>query len=189
MDTRQASLPVGVIVRCQPGATRWVRTVWRPVAVVPGASPARWRELRRDGAAIDYHAATLPLELHRAETEAYLVSLAMTPPSVFVVLRPDRSGGPEFPWKPHAVTASAYTAQDYQDSGDEIVEPVAMPAGLVAWVEDFAARHAPDTAFVKRRRDRVRTGEVDDGVGDPRVRQPADVYRAPAQLKPDRQPQ
>jgi hypothetical protein len=179
-----AGLPVGVVVRRQPGVTRWATVIWRPVAVLPGAAPARWRELRREGAAVEYHAATLRLELHRADVEAYLVSLAMAPPAVFVVLRRDPAGGRDFPYKVHAVTASAYEAQDYQDSGDEIVEPVAMPPGLVAWVDDFAWAHASGEAFVKRRRDRVRTDLSEDGIGDARIRQAADVYRAPGQVKP-----
>ena len=37
-------------------------------------------------------------------------------------------------------TASPYEAQDYTDSGEEIVEKVMMPPGLVAWVRDFVRR-------------------------------------------------
>jgi len=54
-----------------------------------------------------------------------------------------------------------------------------MPPGLVAWVRDFVERHHEDEAFVKRRRDRVRTDLAEDGVGDPRVRRMSDVYRSP----------
>jgi Protein of unknown function (DUF3305) len=184
MGQRKVTMPVGVVVRRQPGVTRWAKWVWRPVAVLPGAAPAAWRELRRDGEAVEYHAATVPLELFRTDAEAYLVSLSMTPPRVFVVLRKAEGGAADFPYRVHAVTASAYEAQDYQDSGDEIVEAVAMPPGLVAWVEDFARRHFADEAFVKRRRDEIAVDGREDGIGDPRVRQNADVYRAPGTLKP-----
>jgi hypothetical protein len=182
MDQRMATMPVGVVVRRQPGVTRWAKQVWRPVAVLPGAGPAAWRELRREGEAVEYHAATVPLTLYRTDAEAYLVSLSMTPPAVFVVLRPDRTG--LRPYAVHTVTASAYEAQDYQDSGDEIVAPVPMPPTLAARVEEFARAHFRDEGFVKRRRDAVRTDGRDDGVGDARIRQSADVYRAPGQLKP-----
>ncbi len=82
------------------------------------------------------------------------------------------------------VTASPYEAQDHADTGEEIVEPVAMPPGLIAWVREFVERHHVDEAFVKRKRDRVRTDRTEDGRGDPRIRQAADVYRAPASTKP-----
>lgn len=184
MDQRKVSLSVGVVVRRQPGVTRWAKWIWKPVAVLPGAAPATWRELRREGEAVEYHAATVTLELWRTDAEAYLVSLSMTPPAVFVVLRKDPQGTPELPYKVHAVTASAYEAQDYQDSGDEIVQPVAMPPGLIAWIEEFATRHMTDEAFVKRQRDRARVDLAEDGVGDARIRQAADVFRTPGQLKP-----
>lgn len=177
-------MPVGVVVRRQPGVTRWARWVWRPVAVLPGASKATWRELRRAGDAVEYHAATVTLELYRTDTEAYLVSLTMEPPRVFVALRKGHESSPEFPYEVHAVTASAYEAQDYQDSGDEIVEPVPMPPGLVAWVSDFVHRHHDAGTFVKRRRNAVEVDRLQDGKGDARVRQIADVYRAPGALKP-----
>lgn len=184
MDRRKVSLPVGVVVRRQPGVTRWAKWIWRPVAVLPGAPPADWRELRREGEVVEYHAATKSLDLWRTDAEAYLVSLAMTPPSVFVVLRRTLERGADIPYRVHAVTASAYEAQDYQDSGDDLVEPVAMPPGLVAWVEAFASRHMKDDAFVKRRRDRQPVDLIEDGVGDARIRQAGDVFRAPGQLKP-----
>ena len=184
MDQKTASLQVGVVIRRQPGVTRWAKWVWRPVAVLPGAGPARWKELRRDGEAVEYHAATVTLELHRADAEAYLVSLAMRPATVFVVLRSDTDATGKFPWQVHAVTASAFEAQDYQEGGDEIVEPLPMPPALLAFVEDFAQAHFKDEVFIKRRRDRQRVDLKDDGIGDSRIRQAADIYRAPGQTKP-----
>ena len=179
---KTARLPLGVVMRRSPGVTRWAKVAWRAIAVLPGAAAADWRVLRSEGKVADFHAATLPLELHRADVEGYRVSLAMTPPSVFVVLRDD----PATPsgLRVHAVTASAYEAQDYTDSGEELVEPVAMPEGLVAFVQDFVRAHYVDTPFVKRRRDKARTDLTEDGIGDERIRQAADVYRVPAQQKP-----
>ena len=85
---RQTSIPVGVVIRKQPGVTRWAKWIWRAVAVLPGAGPAEWREMRRDGEAVEYHAATVDLEVHRKETEGYRVALTNDPPSVYVILRP-----------------------------------------------------------------------------------------------------
>ena len=79
-----------------------------------------------------------------------------------------------------AVTASAFEAQDYLDTSEDIVEAVPMPPSLIAWLSDFVGRHHKEEKFVKRRRDRVDTELVEDGRGDARVRQEADVYRSPA---------
>ena len=176
---KSATIPVGVVLRKQPGVTRWAKWIWRPVAVLPGAGPADWRELRREGQAVEYHAATLPLTVWRTDTEAYLVALSNDPPSVYVVLRPAEDDDAPHDYTVHEVTASAFEAQDYLDSGEEIVEPVPMPPALVAWLSEFVKRHHVEEAFVKRRRDRVRIDETEDGKGDARVRQEADVFRSP----------
>ncbi len=175
------TMPLGVVLRRRPGVTRWVREVWQPVAVLPGAGPADWRELRRDGDVVEFHAATLTLELHGAETEAYLHGLSAAEPSIFIVMR-DAAGADDCPLDMVLVTASPYEAQDYTDSGEEIVEKVPMPPGLIAWVRDFVETYHEDEVFIKRKRDKKRIDLVQDGVGDPRVAKVADVYASP-QLK------
>lgn len=175
---REISMPLGVVVTRRPGVTRWASQSWQPTAVLPGAAPADWKLLREDGETRDYHAATLPLTLHRADVEAYKVSLTMSPPSVFVVLRRDGRGVRDV--SVHAVTASAFEAQDYQDGGEDVVEAVPMPPALIAWVSDFVGRHMKEEKFVKRRRDRIDIEKSEDGKGDARIRQESDVYRSPA---------
>lgn len=179
---RRAAMDVGVIVRRQPGVTRWAKWIWRPVGVLPGAPPAEWRELRREGEAVEYHAATLELELFRDEVEAYRVTLGARPPSLYVVMRENPEPGAAFPWKVALVTASPYEAEDYLDSGDEIVERVPMPPAIFAWVADFVACHHRDEPFRKRRRDEYDVDRVEEGRGDPRV-DPDDVYLSPAQRR------
>lgn len=184
MTEKTDELMLGIVLRRQPGVTRWARHVWRAVAVLPGAGPADWRELRREGEIVEYHAATCRLELHRAETEAYRVALSNAPPSVYVILRPaepEDETGPEAPdLVVHSVTASPYEAQDYGDSGEETVEPVPMPPAVVAFVSAFVGRHHKDEPFVKRRRDRIDVDAKEDGRGDPRIAQTGDVFRSPA---------
>ena len=179
----RSTMPLGIVVRRTPGVTRWAKWAWKVVAVLPGAGPADWRELRRDGEAVEYHAATLPLDLYSTDTEGYLVSLSAKAPGVVVVLRDADTPDARMPFKPVVVTASAYEGQDYMDSGDGLVELVPMPAGLVAWVSDFVRTHHVETPFIKRKRDRKRVDLVEDGRGDPRIRQDADVYRAPGRLQ------
>ncbi len=170
-------MPVGVVLRRTPGVTRWAKWAWRAVAVLPGAGPADWRELRREGDAVEYHAATLSLELYRAETEAYLHGITAREPSVYVVMRKTLG---EHPFEVVLITASPYEAQDYCDSGEDIVEKVPMPAGLLAWVGDFVERFHEEEEFVKRRRDRAKVDGQQDGIGDPRISKPADIYASPA---------
>ena len=185
MAETSLTMPLGVVLRRQPGVTRWARWIWRVAAVLPGAAPADWRELRREGAAVEYHAQTLALELHRAETEGYRVALSNDPPCVYVVLR-ETEGEDEAdaaPLRVHCVTASPFEAQDYGDSGEELVEPVPMPPALIAWVQRFVDAHHVDQPFRKRRRDEAATGAPEDGRGDPRIRDAADVYLSPAAMK------
>ncbi|ARE41854.1 hypothetical protein RGUI_3713 [Rhodovulum sp. P5] len=180
-EARTATMPVGVVLRQSPGVTRWAKWAWRAVAVTPGGGPGHWTELRREGDTAEFHAATVPMELHRAETEGYLVSLNATPPSVFVILR--ANGGADDRPEVVAVTASAYAAQDHTDNGEDIVEPVPMPEGLKAWIADFCARHHVEETFVKRKRRPHVEAQTEDGKGDARIRQGADVYRSPASLR------
>lgn len=173
----QIEMPVGVVVRRTPGVTRWARWNWRAVAVLPGAGPANWVELRREGDAVEYHAATLPLKLWADETEAYMANLSDGQPSLYLVLREDVGG--EHPLNAFLITVSPFEGQDYADTGEEIVEKIPMTEGLIAWVRDFTLSRHRDEVFVKRRRDKRRIDLVEDGKGDARIRQASDVYRAP----------
>lgn len=183
-DTKSLSMPLGIVIRRVPGVTRWAQHVWKAVAVLPGAGNASWKELRRDGDSVEFHAATLPLSLFRTDTEAYLHGLSAKAPAIYVIMR---EGVSEHPLDVTLVTASPYEAQDYADTGEELVEKVPMPEGLVAWIRDFVELHHQDETFIKRRRDKNRVDLVQDGIGDARIRQVADVYRAPGTRK-DKEP-
>lgn len=170
------TMPVGVVLRRTPGVTRWAKWHWSASAVLPGAGEASWKELRREGEAVEYHAATATLELHGAEAEAYLNGLSSEVPSLYVVMR--RSDG-DHPFEILRVTASPYEAQDYTDSGEEQVEKVPMPHGLVAWIRAFVEEFYEEETFIKRKRDRKRVDLVQDGIGDPRIGKAADIYASP----------
>ncbi|WP_261192965.1 DUF3305 domain-containing protein [Pseudoruegeria sp. SHC-113] len=177
MPQATASMPLGIVIRKSPGVTRWAQWAWKAVAVLPGAPDRSWYELRREGEAVEYHAATVPLELWRGETEAYLTALSSRVPSIGVVLRP--TPGSPTGLEVVMATASPYETQDYLDSGEEIVELVPMPEGLVGWIHAFVQEHHEDEVFVKRRRDKRRVDMKEDGKGDARIPQMADVFRAP----------
>lgn len=184
VQAREVTMPVGIVIRRVPSNSRWIRWTWKAVAVLPGAGEAEWKPLREEDGATEFHATTVDLTLHRAETEAYLTGLSMEPPAVWVILRPSEDADDPHEVVVHGLTASPFEAQDYLDSGEEIVEPVPMPPSLLAWVSDFVGHHHVEEEFKKRRRDRVDIDAVQDGVGDPRIRQDFDVYRAPGALKP-----
>ena len=179
-DERTRSIPVGVVVRRLPGVTRWQKWSWQPVSVLPGAGDADWKVMREEGEAVEYHAATVPLELHRADTEAYLTALSDKVPSVYVVMRPAEEVRDGMPLDVMLVTASAYEGQDYADTSEVMVEKIPMPPGLIAWIREFVEAHHEDEIFIKRKRDKKRIDLQEDGRGDPRIRQMSDVYRSPA---------
>jgi hypothetical protein len=142
----------------------------------------------REGEVVDYHAGTVTMQLYRADAEAYLVSLNMITPSVWVILDRDQSGQSPSGWFVSDITASAYEAQDALDSGESIVEPVPIPESLAAWIKEFIDLHYIEEPFKKRRRDKKSVDGKEDGKGDPRIRQQSDVYRAPTNLKKRRVP-
>jgi hypothetical protein len=176
---RTAEMRVGVVLRRAPGVTRWQREVWSLAGVIehaPEVAP-EGRLLREDGPVAEIHAATLTLELHRKETDALIQTLSAQVPSVWVALR--GAGRP----LPVQVTASPFVAGCYEVDGEDRVEKVAMPEGMRAWIGAFVAAHHVDEKFVKRRRDKLREGPRQDGIGDARVEQTADVWRNPQSLR------
>ena len=176
-------LRVGAVVRRSPGVTRWAKEIWKPVAVIPGAPDADWKQLVRDGEVVDYHAGTVTMELFRADVEGYLVSLNMKEPSVWIILDRDITGQSPAGWVVTTITASAHDALDALDSGESIVEAVPIPESLAAWIKEFVDMHYVEDPFKKRRRDEIRVDGVEDAKGDPRIRQDSDVFRAPSTIR------
>ncbi|MEO9523038.1 DUF3305 domain-containing protein [Marinobacter alexandrii] len=182
-ESWKRELKVGAVVRRSPGVTRWAREIWKPVAVIPGAPEASWKEMVREGDVVDYHAGTVCMELFRADVESYLVSLNMTVPSVWIIMDRDDTNRSPSGWFVSAITASAFEAQDALDSGESIVEPVPIPESLAAWIKEFVDMHYIEEPFKKRRRDKHRIDGIEDGKGDARIRQQSDVFRAPSNNK------
>ena len=185
-DNWKRELKVGAVVRRTPGVTRWARDVWKPVAVIPGAPDAFWKELVRDGEVVDYHAGTVTMELFRADVESYLVSLNMAVPSVWIIMDRDESNRSPSGWFVSTITASAFEAQDSLDSGESFVEAVPIPESLAAWIDEFIQMHYIEEPFKKRRRKELDVDGVEDGKGDARIRQESDVFRAPTNIKKPR---
>ena len=171
---RRLTMPLGVVVERREIDNRWQRWAWKPVAVIPGAPPIdTWRELARGGRFVRWHAATLPLDLHRTDTEGYRANLSGKVPAIYVVLRKirpsERSAGNDI--APFLVTASPYEAEGYLE-GEDVVEVTPMSEGLIAWVQAFVQRHHVDEPFVKRKHKRAKGGDGEaKDFASPRVRQ------------------
>ncbi len=150
------TLPLGIVLEQRAIEHRWAKHSWLPVSVIPGAPPldatGDWRVLRQGEGWTHFHAGTLPLELFRKETEGYRTNLSQDPPRLFVILRSGEDADSEHDWVPIHATACPYEAQDYLDSGDDLVESVPMPPEIVAFVQTFVDRHHVDEPFVKRKR-------------------------------------
>lgn len=179
---RRRSMPVGIVVRRTPGATRWSKWAWRAVAALPGAPDADWRELRREGDAVEFHAATGLLELHQADAESYFNGLEAGAPSLWAIFHP--TGDAEKPWTLHHVTASPDEAQNALDSGEELVERVPLTPQIAGWIAEFVEAHYKPEPFRKRKRVPADPEAFEGGRGDARIRQAGDVFRAPGELKP-----
>ena len=159
---RRISLPLGVVVRRRKIEHKWADHSWQAIGVLPGGAAMAiaqeagdgWRELASGDGWSDFYAGMLPLTLHRSDTEAYRVNLASETPSVYVVMRKVDEGDPDTPsgLRLAAVTASPYEGQDYLDNGEDIVEAVPMPPGLIAWMAEFTERHHVEQKFIKRQR-------------------------------------
>ncbi|AWK86751.1 DUF3305 domain-containing protein [Azospirillum thermophilum] len=150
---RLETLSLGIVVERRRSASPWADWVWRPVSVIPGAPPVDGgpRILLEGDGWLHLHAATLPLELYRTDTEGYRLNLSQEPPRLWIVLRPDESGEAMVPF---FVTASAHEGEAYQVSGAESVDTVPMPPEVIALVRDFTEQHHVDVPFEKRERKR-----------------------------------
>ncbi len=165
---RLETMRLGVVVERRDIENPWQDYAWLPVAVIPGAPDLdQWKVMNRGKDWIHYHAATLTLELHRKETEAYHYNLASRPPVIYVVLRQDEEAG-EREVEPFVVTASPSESQDFLDAGDDIVEAVPMPEVVMAWVQAFVDAHHVDQPHYKRKPKRLDPDTVGFGGGGPR---------------------
>jgi len=175
VEYREVSIPLGIVVEKRKSTHPWGDWTWTPIAVFMNAKDdAEWVEMLRGDDYVRYHAATLPLTLHRKETEALRLNLMLPEPELYVVLQENDDAASSYPYVPHVVTASSYEAQDFHDAGDDIIEKVAMPEGVAALIQAFVEEHHVEEDFKKRRRDEVDIEEQKFGktpIFTPRTRQ------------------
>jgi hypothetical protein len=148
-------LRIGVIIERKKIDNPWQDYSWRAVSVFSGAPVIDdWQVIRSGTDWVQFHAATLDLELFRKETEGYRYNLSTETPSVYVVMRQGEDvDEPDI--VPHLVTACPYEAMSYSNDGDDIVDAVAMPPEVMGLVRDFIQEFHVDEPIYKRKRDKV----------------------------------
>jgi hypothetical protein len=152
-STPLARIPVGVVVERHKARSSWLDFVYRPVSVltgVPAAAP--WTVIRSEGEVTMFYAGDAMIELHRTEAANYRDNIASGVPQLWVVLRPAES---EVGFDLLFVTADPAEGEALTGAGNDLVEPVAMPALIIEIVESFIAEHPVEHTFFKRQRDRA----------------------------------
>jgi len=159
IEENEVNLPLGIVVEKRKSKHPWADWNWKPVAVFVNTEfgSDELAKLLGDDEFQQYHAGTLLLNLHRKDTEALRLNLMLPEPELYVVLREDENDDGEFPFIPYLVTASSYDAQDFTDAGDDLIEKVAMPEAVAAFIQAFVEQHHVEEEFIKRRRDRLNT--------------------------------
>ncbi len=147
---------IGIVLERRDSDNPWIDHEWVTVGltleVVDGED---WVLLYETNGLKRYLSPAVDLELHRAETEAYLYNLQSPEPSVFAVLRQDEESDAAVPFDVHVVTVSPYEAQDYMDSSEEQVDRLNLPPDLKLWLERFVEMYHVEQEFKKRKRDKV----------------------------------
>jgi hypothetical protein len=150
------SLTLGVVLAREDIDHPWQDHRWRPLEVLIGVLDLEPGTILEEGDGfVHYFCGTFPIELHRKETPAYVVNLENTDPAVYVVACEAEDGEAALPYKVRLVTLSPFEAQDFLDTGEDIVEALPLVGPLRAWLEDFVAAHHVEEKFIKRQRDKL----------------------------------
>ncbi|HEX6957833.1 MAG TPA: DUF3305 domain-containing protein [Ferrovibrio sp.] len=145
---------IGIVLERRKVDNPWIDHSWRPVQILLGqpASP-RWTRLAAGDGWEWYFAGQAELALYRHETENYQFNLDSTQPSIWVFLRQD--GESEHGIELFGATVDPGEAQAHNDTGDDLVESIAMPDDIVAWVSGYIQSHPPARPYRKRKRTRA----------------------------------
>lgn len=158
-------IDLGIVVERRRLDHPWQKEKWRAVGVILGAPPVDEPRLLLQGEGwTHYHEATLPLEIFEGETDGYRHNLSQRAPVVYVVLRRDEDPDTNR-LVPFHVTVCPYEAQAYMETGEDTIDPIAMPAAIAAWMQDFVDKHHVDIPFEKRKRKRYDSDKAGFGMG------------------------
>jgi hypothetical protein len=152
-STALTCIPVGVVVERHKARSSWLDFLYRPVTVLAGVPAALpWTVIGSYGDVTTFYAGEAVIELHRTETANYRDNLTSGNPMLWVILRPADG---EVGFDLLAVTADPAEGEALTGAGNDLVEPVAMPALIIEVVENFIAENPVEHTFFKRQRDRA----------------------------------
>lgn len=151
MVTFSENLAIGIVIERRLIDNAWIKEIWQPIAVLPASSETDIKTLRCDGGICQYFMPAPDFTLHRSDVASYRYNLASERPAIFVALRKDESQSP-IPWQILLVTAAPDEAQKLMDSGDDLIEAVAMPESIRNFISGFVDKFPPDEPFEKRQR-------------------------------------
>lgn len=148
-----ASIELGVLVERRPATSPWAEHVWAATELLLDPPPvAAWTVLRQEDARTVFFAGLGELRLFRTETANLKHNMESPSPSIWVVLRPiEAAPGMAL----QCVTADPGEAHLYADSGNDLVEALAMPAPVAGAIAAFIAAHHREEVHHKRKRDRA----------------------------------
>jgi hypothetical protein len=148
-----AKIAVGVIVERRRACSPWAEYIWRPAAALPGLPDTQpWTPLEGDDEIMRFYAGGAEVSLYRSDTPHYRDNLASGNPSLWVVLRPTEA---DPPYAIFTVTANPSEGEALTESGNDLVEQVAMPEPVREVIEAFVAEHHVEQAFYKRKQKRA----------------------------------
>lgn len=145
---------IGVILeRRRVDNNPWIDHSWRPVQVLPGvpASPP-WTVVAEGDGWQHFYAGPAELALYRHESETYQYNIDSRQPAVWVFLR--RSDG-EHGIELLGASVDPGEAHAHNDTGDDIVDFVAMPQPILDWLAGYVQQYPPTKEHYKRKRDRA----------------------------------
>ncbi|MGQ9370337.1 DUF3305 domain-containing protein [Azospirillum sp. ST 5-10] len=146
-------MAVGVVVERRPAHSPWQDHVWATAGVLAGRPDlAPWSVLSEEGGVTRFFAGTVALVAHAADAALYKHNLEGPRPAVYVVLRP--GGGPHG-LRLLLATVDPAEAHAHADVGDDLLDAVAMPGPVRAWLAAFVARHHVERKPWRRARDRA----------------------------------
>ncbi|XIA64281.1 DUF3305 domain-containing protein [Bradyrhizobium sp. TZ2] len=146
-------IPIGVVVERRKAISSWSEFIWRPVAVLGGLPDADpWTQLATDGETVTFYAGAAEIDLYRTETANYRDNLVSAAASVWIAML---ATGDEASYKISCVTADPAEGEALTESGQGIVEAVAMPVSVRDTIASFVAEHHVERIFVKRKPNRA----------------------------------
>jgi hypothetical protein len=131
---------VAVVMQRRALNNRWQSEAWEPFGVLPYCDGACEGEvgprmiLDADGVTQWLYAGH-EIRLHRDEAEGYYLNVSTAEPKVFVSWRMDEGRA-----VPLLLTVSYHEASRWMD-GSEVVDAVAMPPDVFAWVGEWVGKN------------------------------------------------